>query len=350
MYTSEQLFRAAILEKTSQPLVVRRLHIPNLNFGQVLVKLSYSGICRSQIMEIKGLRGKDNFLPHLLGHEGVGSVVAVGPGVTKVNVGDKIVISWIKSDGISSENPTYFDENGLKVNAGAATTFNELAVVSENRISLKPDSLRDELAPLFGCAFLTGMGMALKEAEIDSHRTVMIYGLGGIGLGALIGARSKNPRKLIVVDASHQKRCAALKLGVDYVLDNNSLSFQRQLDLITENRGVDICLEAAGSVNSIESAFKFVAKDGLLIFASHPNASDRITLNPIDLISGKRIKGTWGGATNPDTDMETFAQVLVKSNINLDILNFKIYTLDDINDAIADLEDGNVMRPIINLN
>lgn len=347
MYTSKKLFRAAILENTNQPLVVRRLHIPNVNFGQVLVKLSYSGICRSQIMEMKGLRGKDNFLPHLLGHEGVGIVIAVGSGVTKVNVGDKVVISWIKSDGISSENPIYFDENGHKVNAGAATTFNELAVLSENRISLKPDFLRDELAPLFGCAFLTGMGMALNEAEIDWRRTVMIYGLGGIGLGALIAARSKNPRKLIVVDASHQKRCAALKLGVDYALDPNSLSFQGQLDLITENRGVDICLEAAGTTESIESAFGCLNKNGKLFFASHPDSSHTISIFPHELISGKTIQGTWGGSAEPDKDIERFSKILLNQNLPLDELGIKEYRLEDINLAIFDLEQGKVLRPLI---
>ena len=127
-------FQGAILRKIKKPLFISsELTIPVLKRGQVLVKLAYSGICKSQLMEIQGKRGEDKYLPHLLGHEGSGVVVAVGPGVKKVKPKNRIVLTWIKSKGIDADTPTFQDTCCGNINAGKVTTFNEFAVISENR-------------------------------------------------------------------------------------------------------------------------------------------------------------------------------------------------------------------------
>ena len=142
---------AAVLEKCGQPLQLLELEIPKLKQGQVLVKISYSAICRSQVMEIKGLRGRDKWLPHLLGHEGSGVVIDVGTGVKKVRPRDQVVLSWIKSSGLEAEPPKY-SHNGRAINAGPITTFSNYSIVSENRVVLKPVGLEMDSAALFGCA------------------------------------------------------------------------------------------------------------------------------------------------------------------------------------------------------
>ena len=131
--------KAAILVESKQPLVVDDIALPErLNFGQVLVKINYSGICGAQINEIDAVKGPDKFLPHLLGHEASGEVLEIGPGVTRFRVGDKVVLHWRPSSGFQSPTPKY--KWGTKtINAGWVTTFNEQAVVSENRLTKIPD-------------------------------------------------------------------------------------------------------------------------------------------------------------------------------------------------------------------
>ena len=142
--------KAAILVKNKFPLLVTDIDLPsNLDFGQILVKILYSSICGAQINEIDCIKGKDKFLPHLLGHEGSGIVLDIGKGVKNVKVGDHVVLHWRKGEGIQSEPPKYLWK-GKTVNAGWVTTFNDHAIVSENRLTKIPKNFNLRLAPLFG--------------------------------------------------------------------------------------------------------------------------------------------------------------------------------------------------------
>ena len=139
--------KSAILTESNKPLVIADIELPkNLEFGQVLVKVFFSGLCGAQINEIEALKGPDKFLPHLLGHEGSGVVEEIGDGVTSAKVGDHVVLHWRKSSGLQSSTPKYLWD-GKQVNAGWVTTFNEKTIVSENRITVIPkNSLIGEAA------------------------------------------------------------------------------------------------------------------------------------------------------------------------------------------------------------
>ena len=178
---------ALVLEEFGRPLVLADLIIPRLTHGQVLVKILYSGICRSQLMEIAGERGTDPWLPHLLGHEASGTVVEVGPGVTKVSPGDAVILSWIKGRGLDAPGARYEWDKGV-IHSGSVTTFSNYSVVAENRLTPKPDDLDTDVAALFGCAILTGAGMVLNEIQPSKHSSLVILGLGGIGISALLAA------------------------------------------------------------------------------------------------------------------------------------------------------------------
>ncbi|HVK99979.1 MAG TPA: alcohol dehydrogenase catalytic domain-containing protein, partial [Dongiaceae bacterium] len=153
---------AAVLERLGTPLRVRTLQSSTLLPGQVLVKVLFSGVCRSQLMETSGGRGDDRWLPHLLGHEGSGVVEAIGPGVSKVKPGDAVILTWIKGDGMDAPGALYWDGD-TQINSGPVTTFSNYTVVAENRLVLKPTDLDFDTAVLFGCALPTGAGMALNE-------------------------------------------------------------------------------------------------------------------------------------------------------------------------------------------
>ena len=177
---------AAILNELQKPLVVTDIEIPSLKPGQVLVDISYSGICHTQLSECKGNRGEDKFLPHCLGHEGSGVVREIGSGITKVKVRDRVIISWIKGTG-ADVSSTVYQWGNTRVNAGGVTTFSRQSVISENRLTVIPNDISMEAAALIGCAVPTGMGAVLNTAHPRPGQSIAIFGTGGIGLCAVAG-------------------------------------------------------------------------------------------------------------------------------------------------------------------
>src|ERR1700722_13874690 len=172
---------AAILVQTGSPLVMAELEIPPLKPEQVLVEIGFSGACGTQVMEWRGDKGEDRWLPHCLGHEGTGSVLEVGSAVTKVKPGNAVVLSWIKGAGLEAGGAVY-RWDGRSVNAGGVTTFQRHAVVSENRLTHLPQGLSPETAVLLGCAAPTGMGAVFNVLGVKAGDAVVVFGTGGIGL------------------------------------------------------------------------------------------------------------------------------------------------------------------------
>ena len=181
--------KAAVLFKTKQKLKVVDIDLPNeLFYGQVLVKIYYSGICGSQINEIDERKGKDKYLPHLLGHEGTGIIVKKNKNIKTLKVGDKVILHWKKGRGINSETPKYF-YNKKKINAGWITTFNSYAVVSENRVSLIPKGVSMKEGVVFGCALTTAYGVIFNDAKLKDKDNLLILGTGNLGLSMICFAK-----------------------------------------------------------------------------------------------------------------------------------------------------------------
>ena len=176
---------AAILVELEKPLVLEEVEIPKLTFGQVLVKVLCSGICGSQLGEIEGVKGDDKYLPHLLGHEGHGEVLECGKGVRSVKPGDKVVLHWRKGIGIDSETPKYLSKNLGLINAGWVTTFNEYAVISENRLTVIPSHVKPDHAALMGCAVTTALGTLTNDGKSKIGESIAIFGCGGVGLSLI---------------------------------------------------------------------------------------------------------------------------------------------------------------------
>ena len=342
-------FAAAVLRIPGLDLDIVTLTAPTLARGQVRVKMLFSGVCRSQLLEARGQRGEDPWLPHLLGHEGVGVVLEVGAGVSKVVPGDRVIVGWIKGSGIDSAAPAFTTIDGEQINAGPVTTFAEQTVVSENRVYLKPEALTDRVAALFGCALLTGAGMVLNEARPTPGESVLINGLGGVGLSALVATIGLGAA-VFVVDPDPRKQETALELGAQAAMSPSDLHSGGALHALPSH-GVDIAIDASGTTSGIEAAFECLRfGGGRLFFASHPPSGDRICLDPLDLIRGRRIHGSWGGGSSPDVDIPRLAEAVVKSGVALDFMVPRTYELSEINDALADLEQNEAMRPLIRLN
>lgn len=342
------LCQAAILSRVGAKLDIADVEVPQLERGQVLVKLLYSGVCRSQLMEINGWRGKDPWLPHMLGHEGSGIVEEIGSGVTRFSKGDPVIAGWMKTDGLEGAPPKYRWGEHI-VNAGRVTTFSNYSIISENRLVMKPAILDFKQAVLFGCAIPTGAGLVVNEIAPSSTTKICIIGLGGIGIAALMSLISIGIKNIIAVDKSANKLEFAKTLGVPHTLNPNNADIKAEIQYLFPG-GVDVCIEAAGLSSTIELGLDLVrVHGGELVFASHPPENQKISIRPHDLISGKRIRGSWGGGCKPVQDVPKFSKMLVNAGMPISDLVRDVYSLSCINDAIHDLEMGRVMRPIIDL-
>ncbi len=339
---------AAVLENTNKPLVIKSFKIPEIKEGQLLIKVLFSGICRSQLMEIEGKRGKDKWLPHLLGHEASGIVLKTGRSVKKFKKGDEVVLTWIKGTGCDVNGAKYLDKN-ITYNSGPITTFSNYTIVAENRVQKKPNNLSLLKSTLLGCALPTGFGVVRNEFKLNKVSSIAILGIGGIGLSAVLASKLLNIKDIVALDISNKKLKIAKKLGAKYIINTNNINFQKNMSKIFPN-GVDLCIEAAGFSKTIELGFKIInPKHGKLIFTSHPAKKEKIKINPFELISGKSIEGSWGGGVNPDIDLKFIAKKITKSDI-LNIYVKNIYPLKKINEAIRDFKAGKVLRPIIKMN
>ncbi len=337
--------RAAVLKNIGEPLEVCDLEILDLLKGQVLVKILYSGVCRSQLMEIRGDRGEDPWLPHLLGHEGSGIVISVGEGVTKVKPGDEVILGWIKGEGLDAPGAQYKSGDQV-INSGRVTTFCNYSVVSESRVVKKPECLPFDEAVLFGCALPTGAGMVLNEINPSEDESVIVLGLGGIGLSALMSLHALGIKNLIAADISEEKLKMAKKLGASHCINTIDKNFSNLIKKLTAG-GADFCIESAGLVSTIELGFSLIKSGGKLLFASHPPEGEVIRLEPHELISGKKIAGSWGGASQPDRDIPRMFSLFQLAKTPLDMLLTKRYQLEQINEALDDLASGRVFRQLI---
>lgn len=341
--------KAAVLFKTGQPLkIVDGIEIPELITGQVQVRILYSGLCHSQLMEASGGRGEDKWLPHMLGHEGVGIVEAVGNNVTKVNIGDKVIIGWIKGEGLDAPGGKY-SKNGETINSGSATTLSSQTIVAENRVVKLPDVIPERLGMLFGCALPTGLGLVFNELKPEENKNIAIFGLGGIGMSSLLAANLSKPNMLIAVDVSEQKLELAKELGATHTINASAQDPVAEIVKLT-NGGVDYSLEAGSTTRSIEQAFESVRDGGgQCVFASHPSSELKIQLEPHAFHRGKSIRGSWGGGSNPDRDIPKFAEHFANGDLPLEKLISKEYKLEEINKVLDDLENKKIVRALIKL-
>ena len=189
--------------------------------------------------------------------------------------------------------------------------------------------------------------MVLNELKPSISSSVVVLGLGGIGLSALIALKAINIKMIIAIDISEEKLKLAKQLGATHTFNATDEGF-RQAVLNLTNEGADICVESGGQVSTIELGFSLIRKGGgKLLFASHPPGREIIRLSPHELISGKQIAGSWGGATVPDHDIPKMHTLFQIADIPLGILITKRYTLEQINEALDDLEAGRVFRPLI---
>jgi S-(hydroxymethyl)glutathione dehydrogenase/alcohol dehydrogenase len=340
--------KAAILYKTGQPLIVDEVKLPdNLEFGQVLIKLYYSGICGAQINEIDAIKGEDNYLPHLLGHEGSGIVENIGPAVSTVKVGDHVVLHWRPSNGIQSNPPSYL-WNNKKLNAGWVTTFNDKAVISENRLTVIPKDFDVALAPLFGCAITTAFGVINNDANLKIGQSVVVIGLGGVGLNIVQASNLVSANPIIGVDINKNKVIKAKNFGLDYGYNGLNENNINEIKAVLGNRGADVVIETTGLSEQIQNAYDLTHPDGKTILVGVPKKGDNISIYSLPLHFNKILKGSHGGESIPHIDIPNYINLFKARNINIKDMITHEFSLDDINEALELFRSGEAGRIMLN--
>ena len=343
--------KAAVLFKSKTELKIVDVSLPTfLLDGQVLVKIHYSGICGSQLGEIDAIKGKDNYLPHLLGHEGSGTVIEIGPKVKNIKKNDTVILHWRPGRGLQAKPPIYEYKN-KKINAGWVTTFNEFAIVSENRLTKVRDNIDLSLAPLFGCAVTTGFGVIRNNAKLKKNENIVIFGAGGIGLNMIHAAKIEKANKIIAVDVHKNKLDLAKKCGATHVINSSKkTSTYLKLKKILDKDDLDIFIDNTGNTKIIEQGYEILSKKGRLILVGVPKIGSKVKIFTLPLHFGKQIIGSEGGSSKPDKDIISLIELTKKKKIDLKSIVSKVYSLNEINTAISDIRTGRIAgRAIIKL-
>jgi S-(hydroxymethyl)glutathione dehydrogenase/alcohol dehydrogenase len=340
--------KAAILVEVGQPLVVANIALPKLEVGQVLVKVAYSGICGKQLDEIAGKR-PDPFLPHLLGHEGAGVVVEIGPGVRKVQPGNHVVLHWMKGPGIES-NPPRFQWDGKALSAGWVTTFSDMTVASENRVTVIPDDVPLSVAPLLGCAVTTGLGIVFNNAALSPGQSMAVFGVGGVGLNVIQGAALANAYPIVALDLLDSKLERAREFGATHVFNSANGDAGALLMDLSGGRGFDATVDTTGLPVIIQTAYAATSNSGKTILAGVPRADARITIDSYPLHGGKKIFGSHGGDTRPEVDIARYVQLYKLGKLKLDELVTHSYPLESVNQAVELVQHGEAGRCFLSMN
>lgn len=343
--------KAAILENIDKPLVVGEVGLTDLSFGQVLVKVLVSGICGAQLQEIAGNKNNSAYVPHLLGHEGAGIVEKMGPSVTKVKVGDKVVMHWRQGDGIEADFPSYTYKDKI-IKSGKVTTFSEYSIVSENRITAVPHDTPNELCALLGCGLSTALGTINDEAEVKFGESVMIIGAGGLGLNLVRAASLASAYPIISVDIYDKKRESAESLGANFFINCKTDSIKDKLFEKFGIKDIDVIIDTSGNKQSLEDTIPLLSGKGRYIMVGQPKPGENIEIKNAHHLfggEGKMIKATQGGKFSPSKDIPRYVKLHKAGILKIDDIITHRMKLDQINEAIDLVRSGQAGRILIEM-
>jgi len=330
--------KAAVLEKIDHPLVVADVALTEIKFGQVAVKINVSGVCGAQLQEIAGQKGNAKFVPHLLGHEGCGIVECVGEGVTRVKVGDKVILHWKKGEGIESPFPEYIYD-GRKISSGKITTLSEKSIVSENRLTPVPQNVPDEFCALLGCGLSTALGIVNYDANVKFGETVLVIGCGGVGLNIILASNLAGSGNIYGVDISNEKQSMVEELGARFVGGSNQI-----------HEKIDCIVDTTGNMHVVSHYLPLLSNRGRCIIVSQPHNNKTLEIkNPANFFAGNGqiIRSTQGGNVNPSEDFPRYVNLYNKRKIDFEKMITHRFSLDDVNKAIDLVKNGKAGRIMI---
>ncbi len=269
--------------------------------------------------------------------------------MNKVRPGERVVLSWIRGGGRDVGSTIYRSSRG-QIYSGAISTFMRHMVTCENRVTPIPDGIPLQEGALLGCAIPTGAGIVFNIMGARPGSIFAVVGVGGVGLSAVMAAALIGATPIFAVDVLEYKPIHAEKMGASHLINASQRDPLEAIAELTGGRGVDYAIEAAGRRETMELGFRCVRDTGgLLVIAGNLSYGETISLNPFDLIRGKRILGTWGGESQPDRDIPMYARLYLSGRLPLDAMTGDTYRLPEINRALADLAQGKVTRALVDM-
>ena len=337
---------AAILVEQRKPLVIDEVEVPVLKRGQVLVEIHATRICGSQIGEIDGVKGPDKFLPHLLGHEAGATVLEIGPDVTHVAPDDRVVCHWRPGAGIDAGGSVY-KWNGREVNAGPITTFQKYAVISENRLTKVPSDTDFELCCLLADTLTTGFGIINNDAKVKAGESVVIFGVGGIGLGVVLGAKLAGAKPIIGIDLHDHKLAKAAEYGLTHQINAGRENAAARVKEILGGLA-DVTIDGTGNPKVIETAYDLAKLRGgrCVLFGVMPS-DQRVSIHTLPLHFGRVLTGSEGGQSQPDKDIPEIVRVLAEEKIDWRGFISHRGTLSESYQTIQQMRSGLVIHAVL---
>ena len=360
--------RAAVLYQTNTPLRVEEVTIDDPQDGEIMVKLVATGICHSDLLPIKG--EVPSPMPLVLGHEGAGIVQKVGPGVTTVQPGDHVVLPVIfncgKCRNCVGGQPALCSEvlpahlmgtlpgGGKRLHRGdqdlhlfySQGSFAEYVVVHERTAVKVPKDAPLDVLCLLSCRTTTGVGSVINRAGLRAGESIVVYGCGGVGLSAIMGAKLAGAGKIMAVDLLDRKLDLAKELGADYVINASRDNPQQRVIEITGG-GADYSIESIGNVNIMAQAFGSIHSAGTCVLVGAAPMADVLSLFPFEFLLGKTLKGSLLGNVRTMVDVPNYVDLYMQGKLPIDKLTAQYYTLDEINEAVVAVDRGEVMRAVI---
>jgi S-(hydroxymethyl)glutathione dehydrogenase / alcohol dehydrogenase len=356
--------QAVICSEIEQRVEVEVVSLPPLEGNDVRIATGASGVCHSDLSMVKGWTGQR--MPMVLGHEGAGTVVELGKHVTRCKVGDRVIVSWAPTCGVCwhcvrheaqhcdhipqiNGSHSVLRQDGSRVTTMAGLgTFSEMMQVSELSVVPVRTDLPTEQLAMIGCGVTTGVGAALWTAGVKPASSVAVFGLGGVGLSVVQGARIAGAIRIFGVDPLVNKREIASRFGATDLIDPAAGDVVEQLTAATQGRGVDYAFDVVGQPLVAMQAFNSVRKRGTTVIVGMANrdAVATIPLVPI-LLSEKRIIGSKYGSVQVREHFPLLVEFAERGMLDLASMISRRISLADVNEAFSAMEAGDVVRSVI---
>jgi S-(hydroxymethyl)glutathione dehydrogenase/alcohol dehydrogenase len=360
--------RAAVLRNTGdEKLEIHDdVELGPVGPGEVKVKIHATGVCHSDVSGMNGTIPQP--APFVPGHEGAGVVAEVGEGVTSVAPGDHVIIAWSAPCGtckfcVDRKQPNlciniqfaagatiHFQQGGSPIFgfAGVGTWAEELIVPQQGVVKIDPDTPH-EIASLVGCGVMTGVGAALNTAEVTPGSSVVVFGCGGVGISAIQGARVAGASEIVAVDLVDSKLEDAKRFGATHAVKPDELDSVRAS--VTGGDGFDYAFEAIGLPQTMRAAYDTIRRGGTACIIGVGGLDKTISFNAFELFfDEKTIKGSYYGSADVRSDFSRMLNLWKNGRLDLEGMISKKIHIDDVNDAVADLKAGTVIRSVITFN
>jgi S-(hydroxymethyl)glutathione dehydrogenase/alcohol dehydrogenase len=357
--------RAAIFLEQDSDLVVEDVTAADPGPRDVVVQITASGVCHSDLSVINGTLPMPP--PAILGHEGTGIVESVGSEVSRVKKGDRVIGSFIPACGVcwfcrnhqsnlceqtyavmGSPRATRSDGTPLMAMTGLGT-FADVMTCNEISLVKVETDLPDEQLALIGCGVTTGVGAALNTAQVVPGSTVAVIGCGGVGQAVIQGARIAGAARIIAIDPVELKRTTALQFGATDTIDPSDGGALAQVQALTGGRGADYAFEVIGNPKTVQQAFDMTRSGGACIVVGVPRFDQTIELPSMSLVlQEKRVLGTVYGSAQVNRDFPRLIGLVEQGRLDLGDMVTRRMHLDDINDAFKAMQAGEVIRSVIN--